>query len=72
MNEVAVLWSCLPQSLLSAFELIALWRRRVKESSSRSQTQTVVNCGIKLKPERRGMAERVPRKSLSLVVAGVL
>jgi hypothetical protein len=29
-------------------------------------------CGIKLKPERRGMAERVPSKGLSLVEAGVL
>jgi hypothetical protein len=46
--EVAVLWSCQPQSLLSAFDLIALWRRRVIESSRCSQTQTVVNQG----PER--------------------
>jgi hypothetical protein len=28
-------------------------------------------CGITLNPERRGMAERVSRKGLSLVAAGV-
>jgi hypothetical protein len=63
----------LPQSLLSASDVIALCRRRVIESRRRSPTQTVVNqglktgyadpyCGIELKPEpSRGGRRAIPR-----------